>query len=132
VINPVEVAPVRAGDVVIDVDGEVPVEAAKSCALDAVALEENYGIVMAADAEGEGDRVGLWQVAIDDGEAIRGDQVDVLAELAEEHSHGQHAAYGVAIGPRMRADEETLALAEDTEDGGDGGDFDGGGGRGGV
>ncbi len=119
-VDPIEIGVVAAGEMVINVDEKVLIEASKTGALRPIALEEDGGVIGFANAKCEGDRVCLRQAAIDDGEVIGSDQIGVLAKLAEEHTHGQHAANGVSIWSFMRADEKALALAQDLENRGDG------------
>jgi hypothetical protein len=119
-VNPIEIGIFAAGEVVIDVDEKVLIEAAKAGALGPIALEEDGGVIRSANAEGKGDGVGLRQAAIDDGDAVGSDQVGMLTQLADEHAHGQHAANGVAIRPRVGADEKALAFAQDLENSGEG------------
>jgi len=72
------------------------------------------------DAEDGLDIGGAWQGAVDGWDAVGGDEVSVLAELVEEHAHGEHGADGVAIGTGMGADEEAVAGLDGSDDGGHG------------
>ena len=69
------------------------------------------------DAHGGADGAGAGELAIDGGNAVGGDQVGALAHLLEQHAHGQHAADGIAIGAGVGADKESLAVADDFENG---------------
>ena len=105
-VDPVQVAPGVAGGVVVDIDDEKPVEAAQAGASQAVALQQNGGVVGAVNAQGGADGIGVGQGAVDGGNAVGGDQIGALAHLLEQHAHGQDAAHGIAVGMGVGADEE--------------------------
>jgi hypothetical protein len=52
------------------------------------------------------------QPAIDVRNPVGRYQVCALAHLLDQHPHGQHGAHRIAVGARMGADQEALAVAE--------------------
>jgi hypothetical protein len=58
--------------------------------------------------------------AVDSGNSVGRDKVSALAHLLQQHSHGEHAAYRIAVWPGMRANQKSFALPNDLKNGLDG------------
>ena len=104
----------------IDVDEEKRLQAAQPGAIEAVALQQNRGVIGAVNAHDATDGLSAGQGAVSGGNAIGGDQVGALAHGFQQHAHSQHGAHSVAVRTRVGADQEALAAAEHVENGGDG------------
>ena len=102
---------------VIDVDDREALKAAQAGALVAVAFEQNGGVIGTVDAEGGANGVGAGQLAVGGGNAVGGDQVGALAQLLQEHAHGQNASDGVPVGAGVGADQKPFAFADGFQDG---------------
>ena len=106
---------IPTGKVVIDIDEEIRLEPAQRGTLKAIALQQNRRIIGTLYALRHADRILLLG---DGGKVPEQDRplpVDLLAHLPEQHTHRQHGTDGVAIGPRMGANQKAFALAENLE-----------------
>ena len=118
-IDPVELGKGAAGGVMIDVDEEKRLQAAQPGAIQAVALQQNRGVIGAVNAHDAADGISAGQGAVSEGNAIGGDQVGALA-------HGSSNMPIASRSPRRRRRDasgsrpEALAVAEHVENGGDG------------
>ena len=111
-VDPIQVGKLTPGGVVIDIDQEKPLQAEQPRPLQPIALQQDGGVIGALDASARSYLLGPRQRPVDLRNPLRRHHVGVLAQLFQQHSHGQHRAHRIAVGPRVRTDQEPLAPAQ--------------------
>ena len=100
----------------INVDEEVAFQAVQARALNGIAFQDDGGFVLAVHARRLQHAVGKGQRAVDDGHAVVQHGLGSFAHLAQDSAKGEHGTHRVAIGARVRGQQELAApldLAQD-------------------
>ncbi len=96
----------------IDADEKAILETFEARAMDAVALENNRGLVIAVHAIGLQDLIGEGQGAVDSGNAVVQHDVGLLAHGAQDLAAGEGRSDRIAIGTSVRRQHEAIALLD--------------------
>ena len=107
-VEPVDRAVHPVADVVVDVDDEAPLEAAHAGAAQVAALHDDHrvGVGVGRHLGRDLDALHAGEVVVVIGRAIGVDDARLLAERVERIGHRQLRADGVAVGARVRGDQE--------------------------
>src|SRR5450432_2069286 len=80
--------------------------------MNAVALQNDGGLVTASYAARLHHLVGKWQRTVDSGYAIVQNDIRLLAHGAKHLAAGQRGTYGVAVRPGVRGQHEAFVLSD--------------------
>src|SRR5579862_5186811 len=96
----------------IDADQESVFQALQAGAMDAVAFENNRGLIVARHMVSLQNLIGKGQSAINSRDSIVQHHIGTLSHGAQNLAAGERRADGVAIRARMRSEHEAVALLD--------------------
>jgi hypothetical protein len=109
-IDPIYVREGATAYVVIDADEEAILQTFETRAMNAVAFQNDGGLVSTSDPVGLDNFVGEGKRTINARNAVVQNDIGLLAHGPQDLAAGKGGANGVTIGTRVRSEHEALAL----------------------